>query len=105
GAKGGGWGGVLRSWERLILRSYAKRNGTRGLYQEGSVAAMRTPDDLIKRYIGAGSLPRGTALFCGTLAVHGEIRPAERFEIELEDPVLGRKLTHGYDIKTLPDEG
>ena len=32
-------------------------------------------------------------------------RPAERFEIELEDPVLGRKLTHAYDITTLPDEG
>src|SRR5262249_53106358 len=96
---------VLPHWERLILRSYAKRNGTRGLYQEGSVAAMRTPGDLIRRYSGGGSLPGGTAMFCGTLAVHGEIRPAERFEIELEDPVLGRKLTHGYDIKTLPDEG
>jgi hypothetical protein len=96
---------VLPHWERLVLRSYAKRNGKRSLYQEGSVASMRTPDDLIKRYAGAGSLPVGTAMFCGTLAVHGEIGPAERFEMELEDPVLGRELTHAYDIKTLPDEG
>ena len=96
---------VLPHWERLVLRSYAKRNGKRSLYQEGSVATMRTPDDLIKRYTGRGSLPVGTAMFCGTLGVHGEIGPAERFEIELEDPVLGRKLTHAYDIKTLPDEG
>lgn len=96
---------VLPHWERLVLRSYAKRNGKRTLYQEGSVATMRTPDDLIKRYTGAGSLPVGTAMFCGTLAVHGEIGPAERFEMELEDPVLGRELTHAYDIKTLPDEG
>jgi hypothetical protein len=96
---------VLPHWERLVLRSYAKRNGKRSLYQEGSVATMRTPDDLIKRYTGAGSLPVGTAMFCGTLAVHGEIGPAERFEMELEDPVLGRELTHAYDIKTLPDEG
>ena len=96
---------VLPHWERLVLRSYANRNGKRSLYQEGSVATMRTPDDLIKRYTGAGSLPVGTAMFCGTLAVHGEIGPAERFEMELEDPVLGRELTHAYDIKTLPDEG
>jgi hypothetical protein len=96
---------VLPHWERLVLRSYAKRNGKRSLYQEGSVATMRTPDDLIQRYTGAGSLPVGTAMFCGTLAVHGEIGPAERFEMELEDPVLGRELTHAYDIKTLPDEG
>jgi hypothetical protein len=96
---------VLPHWERLVLRSYAKRNGKLSLYQEGLVATMRTPDDLIKRYTGAGSLPVGTAMFCGTLAVHGEIGPAERFEMELEDPVLGRELTHAYDIKTLPDEG
>jgi 2-keto-4-pentenoate hydratase/2-oxohepta-3-ene-1,7-dioic acid hydratase in catechol pathway len=96
---------VLPHWERLVLRSYAKRNGKRSLYQEGSVATMRTPDDLIKRYTGASSLPAGTAMFCGTLAVHGEIGPAERFEMELEDPVLERELTHAYDIKTLPDEG
>jgi len=96
---------VLPHWERVVLRSFATRNGKRELYQEGSVAVMRTPDDLIKRYTGAGSLPTGTGMFCGTLAVHGEIGPAERFEIELEDPVLGRKLAHAYAIKTLPDEG
>jgi hypothetical protein len=66
---------------------------------------MRAPDELIRLYAGAGSLPVGTAMFCGTLAVHGDIGPAERFEVELEDPVLGRKIAHAYDITTLPDEG
>ena len=32
----------------------------------------------------------------------GGVRPAARFEIELEDPVLGRRLRHGYDIAVLP---
>ena len=31
-------------------------------------------------------------MFCGTLAVHGGMAPADVFEVELEDPVLGRKL-------------
>jgi hypothetical protein len=94
---------VAPHWDRLILRSFAHVAGARRLYQEGSVATMRPPEELIDLY--AGTLAAGTAMFCGTLAVHGGIAPAERFEMELEDPVLGRKLTHAYDIVTLPDEG
>ena len=41
-------------------------------------------------------------MFCGTLAAIGGIRPASRFEVELEDPVLGRTLRHAYDIDALP---
>ena len=41
-------------------------------------------------------------MFCGTLAAIGGIRPASRFEVELEDPVLGRTLRHAYDIEVLP---
>ena len=28
--------------------------------------------------------------------------PADRFEFELEDPVLKRKISHGYDVITMP---
>jgi hypothetical protein len=37
--------------------------------------------------------------------VHGGISTGGRFDMELHDPVLGRKLAHGYDIVSLPDEG
>jgi hypothetical protein len=88
-------------WDRLILRSYAVTEGRRVLYQEGSVAAMRHPEDLIERY-AKGGLAEGTLMFCGTLAVHGGVRAAERFEFELGDPVLNRKIAHGYDVVSLP---
>jgi hypothetical protein len=78
--------------------------GKRRLYQEGAVAAMRPPTQLFKLY-GGGPLPAGTAMFCGTLAVHGGITPSETFEMELEDPVLERKITHRYSVKALPDQG
>jgi hypothetical protein len=52
-----------------------------------------------------GGLRPSTAMFCGTLAAQGGIRPANRFRIELDDPVLKRKLTHEYTIKVLPVEG
>ena len=88
---------VKPHWERLVLRAWADGE----LYQEGSVAAMRSPEDLMGRY----PLPPGYAMFCGTLAAKGGIRPAKRFRMELEDPVRKRKLAHEYAITVLPVEG
>ncbi len=44
-------------------------------------------------------------MFCGTLAAIGGIRPAERFEFEIEDPILKRTIRHGYDVAVLPVVG
>jgi hypothetical protein len=96
---------VAPHWEKLILRSYVRVNGERRLYQEGPVATMRPIEELICMYSGNTTLPNGTAMFCGTLAVHGDITMADAFDMELEDPVLGRKIIHSYKIEALPDEG
>lgn len=96
---------VTPHWDKLMLRSHAHIGGERKLYQEGPVAAMRAPDELIKLYTGGGTLKPGTSMFCGTLAVHGGIKPADAFEMELHDPVLGRSIVHRYKIEVLPDEG
>jgi len=95
---------VATHWDRLVLRSFATMGGKRALYQEGTVAGMRHPEDLIARYAN-GRLNEGTLMFCGTLSVHGGVRPAGRFEFELEDPVLKRKIAHHYDIISLPNLG
>jgi hypothetical protein len=96
---------VKGHWDRLILRAHVRIGSERRLYQEGPVATMRHPDELIRLYTNGGALAAGSAMFGGTLAVHGGIVPADAFEMEIEDPVLGRKLTHSYRIETLPDEG
>jgi Protein of unknown function (DUF2848) len=93
---------VKPHWERLILRSWIPEDGKKVLYQEGTVSAMRSPEDLISRF---GKLAPGHAMFGGTFAAQGGIRPAARFMMELEDPVLQRKLSHEYSIKVLPVEG
>jgi hypothetical protein len=41
-------------------------------------------------------------MFCGTLAAHGGVRPTGWFAFELEDPVLGRKIAHAYEVRILP---
>lgn len=93
---------IAGHWDKLILRSYILEGGQRVPYQEGTVASMMMPAALIIRYASSGRLPEGTLMFCGTLAVKGGIRPSGKFEFELEDPVLGRTIKHGYSIETLP---
>jgi hypothetical protein len=89
-------------WDSLLLRSHVTREGRRRLYQEGAVDRMLPPRELLARFAGpSGILPAGTAMFCGTLAVRGEIGGGERFEIELHDTVKNRSLRHGYAIRAL----
>jgi hypothetical protein len=96
---------IADHWEELVLRSYIieQPGGERVLYQEGSVSQMLLPGELITGYSGPAGLPVGTVMFGGTFPAKGGIRPALHFEIELEDPVLGRKLRHGYSIEVLPE--
>ena len=93
---------VADHWDRLILRSHAWIGGARVLYQEGTLDAMLPVEDLIARGFGGKGLPDGCAMFGGTFAAKGGIRPASRFEFELEDPVLERSIRHGYDVIELP---
>jgi hypothetical protein len=97
---------VLDHWDTLVLRSWRVSGGIRHLYQEGKVSAMLHPQELIAGYTGrGGAFDENFAMFGGTLAAIGGIQPADRFEIELEDSVLERRLSHGYDIRVLPNEG
>ena len=93
---------VIGHWDRMILRSYAWIDGARVLYQEGTLDAMLPVADLIRGGFGGKGLPDGCAMFGGTFAAKGGIRPASRFEYELEDPVLKRKIGGGYDVVALP---
>lgn len=96
---------VAPHWDELVLRSFVRVNGERRVYQEGPVSTMRPPAELIRMFTGGDALAQGSSMFCGTLAVRGGVQPAEMFEMELEDPVLRRRLSHGYRVNTLPDEG
>ncbi|MFI5000234.1 MAG: DUF2848 domain-containing protein [Reyranellales bacterium] len=90
-------------WDRLVLRSFIEEGGRKVLYQEGPLSKIRAPRDLIAGWTGGSKrLSAGVAMFCGTLRAIGSIRPSPRFEMELDDPVLGRTLTHSYQVQSLP---
>jgi hypothetical protein len=89
-------------WDRLMLRSFIEEGGQRVLYQEGPLANIREPRGLIGGWKGDPRLPEGVVMFLGTMASIGGIRSSQRFEMELDDPVLGRKITHDYHVDSLP---
>jgi hypothetical protein len=79
-------------------------SGATVLYQEGALASLRTPLELIAGYTqGAALLPAGTGMVCGTVGAIGGIRPAPSFAMELFDPRRNRRLTHRYDVEMLPE--
>jgi Protein of unknown function (DUF2848) len=96
---------VIDHWDRMMLRAYAWIKGKRELYQQGTLDAMLSVSELIARGFDGGKFPDGCAMFGGTFAAIGGIRPADRFEYELEDPVLKRTIRHGYDVVTMPVRG
>lgn len=104
---------VAAHWDQLILRSWIREQGEWVLYQQGTLAGLRTPFDLLERYVGGAAvaesgltLPEipadGLAMTCGTLAAIGGIRAASEFRMELVDETLGRSISHQYRSTALP---
>jgi len=95
---------VADYWDELVIRSYIEEDGQTVLYQEGTLASLQSPLDLIAGYTGGQrSLPEGTGMTCGTVGAIGGIRPAAAFTMELHDPRRNRSLRHAYRVEFLPE--
>ena len=97
---------VAAHWDDLILRSTVMENGSPVAYQEGPLAALRPPAELISGYLrstglGTLQLADGSAMSCGTLTAIGGIRPSPSFDMELFDPHRKCSLAHRYSIEVL----
>jgi hypothetical protein len=94
---------VQDRWDTLVLRSWIEEGGEWRLYQEGTLAALRPPADLLARCAAADGEPAdGFAMTCGTVGAIGGIRPAARFRMELADEQTGRRIAHEYRAVPLP---
>ena len=90
-------------WDELVLSSCIVENGKPVPYQNGTLANMLHPRELMSRYDPNG-LKTGTAMFCGTLPAIGGVRWSPEFTMQLRDPVLNRSITHTYRVEALPVE-
>ena len=90
----------------IEIRSFIEENGEWVAYQRGTLASIRPLAELVAGAPGAsghGRLGAGTAMMCGTFPVlSGGVRPARKFRMEMEDPRLGRRIEHTYEMKPLP---
>ncbi len=93
---------VREHWDQLVMRTWRVRDGERALYQEGPVTRLLAPETLLGKLNSEATLPAGTAMFCGTQPVIGQLGYGEAFEMELYDPVLDRRLRHDYAVEALP---
>lgn len=94
---------VLDHWDSLRIEAHAVINGERVAYQSGTVDNLLAPAALLGKFgLDEVALQPGQAMLCGTLPAIGGVRPAERFEMALVDPVLDRHIEHTYDIHPLP---
>ena len=82
----------------LFLRCSIEEEGTWTLYQEGPLSNIRPLAELIS----ASGFGDNAAMLCGTLGAIGGVRPARDYRMELEDPILGRKITMAYSVTPLP---
>jgi hypothetical protein len=97
---------LMDHWDSLELTSCIKENGKQAKYQQGTLAAMLGPSDLFAALERMGdAFTPGTAMLCGTLPAVGGVRPSAFFGMLLTDPVLGRSLSHSYEVVTLPVRG
>ena len=94
---------VVEGWDDIELRSHRVHNGQWMPYQQGSMAKIRKPEDLIGGFFdGLTELPAGVAMFTGTIPTIGEITGGEHFAMALVDARRGRTLWHRYDSPSLP---
>jgi Protein of unknown function (DUF2848) len=90
---------VRSHWDKLELRSWVTAAGERRLYQEGRLGALLDVDGLLRELTAAGHADlRGHIVFGGTLPTASGLVFGDRFEVELYDPALDRRLRCGYDV-------
>ena len=90
---------VAPHWDQLILRAHVAEGGARVLYQEGPVAAMLDPQDLIRRY---GTRREFADVLVASPRQQWACGRPCNSPSSLEDPVKGRKIGHAYTARTLP---
>ena len=95
------WAEVSPHWDGVRLRSWIRNSDDEDwqIYQDGGVNELIDPaalTDLI------GEASDRFLMLCGTISVIGGIRPALQFKMQMEDPILDRRIEHIYAANQLP---
>jgi hypothetical protein len=93
-------------WDQLKIRAVIRENGGDVVYQDGGVAGLLSPAELLAHLRAEDDdLVEGTLLFGGTCGAIGDVRFSPRFSFELSDPVLNRSIRGSYEVLPVPIKG
>lgn len=89
-------------WDQLVLRCWITKDDCRTLYQDSPLGSILRPKELLEN-APDGSLDqaRGLILFSGTIATLSGLSYGDRYELELDDPILRRAIRGGYRVTML----
>jgi hypothetical protein len=94
---------VENHWDRLVLRCWVQKGIERTLYQEDPLSSILAPPELLEKMPKEGDMKKkGIVLFSGTIATKSGFIYGDAYEMEMEDPVLGRKIRYHYKVNILP---
>ncbi len=94
---------VKAHWDQLMLKCWITKNGRRMIYQDSALSSILAPHELLSHLPdGPMNDAHGAVLYSGTIATKSGLMYGDRYELELEDPVLGRTLTGDYIVRQLP---
>lgn len=97
---------VEAHWDQIKIRSFIQEDGKEVLYQDGDVAGLLSPQELLAHLREEGDeLRDGDLLFGGTCGAIGGVRYSTTFRLELIDPVLNREIRHSYEVIPVPIKG
>ncbi|WP_404341940.1 DUF2848 family protein [Pseudoalteromonas mariniglutinosa] len=89
-------------WDEIIIRSHIHKGNKKSLYQEAKLSKLLRPEVLISEFgFSLETLPNNLIIFGGTISIIGEFNYSNRMTIELEDPIVNRKITHTYTVRKL----
>lgn len=95
---------IAGHWDRLRLRAEIHTELGWQRYQDGTLAEMLEPKQLLDELSGRTGGVERAAVFSGTVPIAGgEFRYGSAFRSVLEDPVLERSIECEYAVRVLPD--
>lgn len=94
---------VANHWDNLILRCWVLKKQERILYQEAPLSTILSPWEIMEKIPDRQILVgKGVVLFSGTIATKSGLIYGDAYELEMEDPILARRIKHKYEVKILP---
>ena len=92
---------VKEHWDQIKLQSWQRKDGKEFIYQDGTVAGIMKVEDILAEVKKDCPGVKNAILFSGTVGVIDGFTYGDWFRCELTDPVLGRKLSHEYEVEVI----